>query len=81
MQLGLDFAKENQYITKPLNGGETMDNEVFERLEERVSNLLNNYHKLKEENRNLQEELNNLRQEREGLRGRIDSIIGRLEGL
>lgn len=81
MQMGLDFAQENQYITKLLNGGEIMDNEVFERLEERISNLLNNYNALKEENRNLQEELNSLRQEREGLRGRIDSIIGRLEGL
>ncbi len=81
MQLGLDFAQENQYIIEPLSGGENMDNEIFECLEDRISNLLNNYNALKEENRNLHEELNNLRQEKEGLRNRIDSIIGRLEGL
>ncbi len=80
-QMGLDFIQENQYIIAPSEGGQPVESELFERLEEKINNLLSNYAALKEENRNLLEEKNRLQQEREGLKGRIDTILSRLEGV
>ena len=81
VQMGLDFVQENQYIIAPLEGDKPMESELFEKLEEKIGNLLGNYTALKEENRILVEENRRFQQEREELKGRIDSILGKLEGV
>ena len=81
MQMGLDFIQENQYIIAPSEGDCSVETELFEKLEEKISTLLSNYAALKEEKRMLAEENARLQQEREGLKGRIDSILSRLEGV
>jgi len=81
MQMGLDFIQENQYIIAPSEGVYPVETELFEKLEEKISNLLTNYAALKEENRILADENTRLRQEREGLKGRVDAILSKLEGV
>jgi cell division protein ZapB len=81
VQMGLDFIQENQYIIAPSEGDKPVESELFERLEEKINNLLNNYAALKEENRILIEEKSRMQQEREGLKNRIDGILSRLEGV
>ena len=81
MQMGLDFIQENQYIIAPLEGDCSVETELFEKLEEKISSLLTNYAALKEENRILADENTRLRQEREGLKGRVDAILSKLEGV
>lgn len=80
-QMGLDFAQENQYIIAPLEGEEPVEAELFEKLEEKISRLIDRYAALKAENQQLAEENQRLQQEREGLKGRIDSILGKLEDI
>ena len=79
--MGLDFIKENQYITAPLEGELPVETELFEKLEEKIGTLLAHYAGLKEENQKLTEENARLHQEREGLKGRIDAILSKLEGV
>lgn len=80
-QLGLDFVEEYQYITAPLKEVETMEAELFERLEEKINQLVSGTQQLKEENQNLRQELESLRHGREVMKGRIDNILSRLEGV
>ncbi len=58
-----------------------MESELFERLEEKIGNLLNSYAALKEENWLLIEERARMQQEREELKSRIDTILSKLEGV
>jgi cell division protein ZapB len=81
LQMGLDFIQENQYIIAPSEGDCPVETELFEKLEEKISNLLTSYAALKDENRILVDENTRLRQEREGLKGRVDAILSKLEGV
>ena len=78
--MGLDFVQENQYINAPSKGAGTMDAELFEKLDKKISDLLTRHDALKEENRMLAEENNRLLEEREALKGRVDGMLSRLEG-
>jgi cell division protein ZapB len=80
-QMGLDFVKENQYIIPPFKGDTGVEAELFEKLENKISELLHNYAAIKEEKQRLEEENLRLQYEREGLKGRIDTILSKLEGV
>lgn len=80
-QMSLDFVKENQYINAPLEGAASMDAELIEILDKKISDLVKRHDALKEENRMLAEENKRLLEERETLKGRVDGILSRLEGL
>jgi cell division protein ZapB len=80
-QLGLDFLSAHTYSNVPRKEIETMNHELFEALENRVSGLLEKYAALKEENNRLAEENHRLQSEREGLKSRVDSILGKLDGI
>jgi cell division protein ZapB len=58
-----------------------MDLEVFDLLENRVGNLLQEFDALKRENSVLREDNQRLLQEREEFRTRLDSILRKLEGI
>jgi len=81
VQMGLDFIKENQYIIAPFEGDAAVETNLFEKLEEKISDLLARYADLKEENQMLAEENSRLQQDREGMKGRIDDILSKLEGV
>jgi cell division protein ZapB len=80
-QLGLDFSMASEYCNVPRKETESMNNELFEALENKVSDLLNRYNTLKDENNRLAEENGRLQSERESLKSRVDSILGKLEGI
>lgn len=80
-QMGLDFVQEKQYFSAPLEGDAAVDSELFEKLEQKINDLLTRYAEIKEENQILAEENRRLQQEREGLKGRIDGILNKLEGV
>lgn len=80
-QMGLDFVEEYQYIIPPLEGGNTMNSELFEALEEKIGSLISRYTALQQEHQQLMEENTRLLQEREGLKGRVDAILSKLEGV
>ncbi len=58
-----------------------MSDVLFEKLDKKISELLDRQVALKGENQALAEENKRLLQEREGLKGRIDAILSRLEGV
>jgi cell division protein ZapB len=80
-QLGLDFSLAPEYSNVPRKETETMNHELFEALENKVSGLLEKYNSLKVENSRLKEENQRLQSEREGLKSRVDAILGKLEGI
>lgn len=80
-QLGLDFSTDCSYINVPRKETESMDQELFETLENKVNGLLEKYAALKDENSRLAEENQRLQSEREGLKSRVDAILGKLEGI
>jgi cell division protein ZapB len=80
-QLGLDFTAVSEYISGPRKEIETMNHELFEVLENKVSDLLGKYAALKDENSRLAEENHRLQSEREGLKSRVDAILGKLDGI
>ena len=80
-QLGLDFTSEPEYSEADLRGGELMNRELFESLDNRVTDLVNKYQALKKENIQLQEEIERYKTEKETVKSRIDVIIGKLDGI
>jgi cell division protein ZapB len=80
-QLGLDFKTVCEYIFDPRKEIETMNHELFEVLENKVSDLLGKYAALKDENSRLAEENHRLQSEREGFKSRVDAILGKLDGI
>ena len=80
-QLGLDFSAVCEYSKVPRKETETMNQELFETLENKVNGLLEKYSALKDENSRLSEENQRLQSEREGLKSRVDAILGKLEGV
>jgi len=80
-QLGLDFSDASDYSNVPRKEIETMNQELFEILENKVNGLLEKYTALKDENNRLAEENHRLQSEREGLKARVDAILGKLEGI
>ena len=81
VQMPLDFVQENQYINAPLEGVAPVSADLFEKLDNKISELIVRHTALKEENQALVEENTRLQQEREVLKGRIDAILNRLEGV
>jgi|GEM_PF-390144 len=80
-QLGLDFTLAPEYSEAGLIGGELMNRELFESLDNRVTDLVSRYQALKKENIQLQEEIERYKAEKETVRSRIDVIIGKLDGI
>ncbi|BCS56044.1 hypothetical protein GSbR_14070 [Geobacter sp. SVR] len=80
-QLGLDFRPSDGYSQAPRKEDRGMNQELFERLDSRITELVEKYASLKEENARLAEENQRLLSEREGLTARVDAILGKLEGL
>lgn len=80
-QLGLDFTSVSEYINLPRKEGEPMNHELFESLDSKVTDLVNKYQALKDENVLLSEENERYKTERETLRSRVDAIIGKLDGI
>lgn len=80
-QLGLDFSAMTEYSNVPRKERGTMNQELFETLENKVSILLDKYTALKEENSRLAEENHRLQSEREGFKSRVDAILGKLDGI
>ncbi len=58
-----------------------MTSDLFNVLDERISNLLEQYTLLKRENEQLREENRRLQEKHEGFRVRVDAIIAKLEGI
>ncbi len=81
VQMPLDFVQENQYINAPLEGVASVSDDLFEKLDNKINELVVKHTALKEENQMLVEENKRLQQEREALKGRIDAILSRLEGI
>ncbi len=81
VQMPLDFVQENQYIKPPLQGVSRVSADLFEKLDNKISDLVARYSALKQEHQQLLEENKRLLQEREALKGRIDAILSRLEGV
>jgi cell division protein ZapB len=80
-QLGLDFSVVPEYSSVPRKEMKIMNQELLVTLENKVSELLDKYQALKDENYLLTEELSRLQSEREGLKSRVDTILGKLEGI
>jgi cell division protein ZapB len=80
-QLGLDFPAVHTYNNIPRKETETMNHELLESLENKVTGLLEKYAVLKDENSRLSEENQRLQSEREGFKTRVDAILGKLEGI
>lgn len=80
-QLGLDFTRLPEYSNLSRKENEPMNNELFEALENKVSDLLEKYMALKTENTRLMEENQRLQSDREGFKSRVDAILGKLEGV
>jgi cell division protein ZapB len=79
--MGLDFIQEKHYFSAPLKGEPPVDSELFEKLENKINELLASYASIKEENQTLAEMNQRLQLEREGLKGRIDTILNKLENV
>ena len=80
-QLGLDFSAAREYNNVPRKETETMNHELLEELENKVTSLLEKYSIVKDENSRLAAENQRLQSEREGFKSRVDSILGKLEGI
>ena len=80
-QLGLDFTLPCEYINVPRKEMETMNQELFDILDNKVNELVEKYTALKEEHARITQENQQLRDEREGLKSRVDAILGKLEGI
>ncbi len=80
-QMGLDFIQTNQYISVLLEGDTYMESELFEKLEQKISDLLADYAAVKQEKQAMEAENKRLMEEREALKVRIDAIISKLEGV
>ncbi len=80
-QLGLDFTPASEYSEVPRKESEPMNHELFESLDNRVTDLVNRYQALKNENSQLKEENERYKTERDAVRSRIDAIIGKLDGI
>lgn len=81
IQMPLDFVQENQYINPPLQGVVRVSADLFEKLDNKISDLVARHNALKQEHQQLADENARLLQEREALKGRIDAILSRLEGV
>lgn len=80
-QLGLDFATSDPYDNAPRKELETMNQEIIEILEKKISDIVEKYSALKEENARLTAEIERLSSDREGMKSRVDAILGKLEGI
>lgn len=80
-QLGLDFTPVPAYSNLPRKEIVPMNHELFESLDSKVSDLVEKYRALKEENSRLSEEIEQLKAERQGFGSRIDAILGKLDGI
>ena len=80
-QLWLDFASSRGYNILLRKDIKTMNHELFETLDNKISELMEKYRALKDENGRLLEESERLRVEREAFKTRIDSILGKLDGI
>lgn len=58
-----------------------MNQELFESLDSKVTDLLNKYQALKKENARLTEEIEYSKLEREAFKSQIDAILGKLDGI
>lgn len=58
-----------------------MNHELFELLDSKVSDLLEKYRAVKEENSRLVEEIERFKVERDGFKSHIDAILGKLDGI
>lgn len=58
-----------------------MNNELFEALDHRITELLEKYNALKNANHELAEEIRLLKTERESFKSGVDSILSKLEGI
>lgn len=80
-QLGLDFMPPHQYSYAPRKEMESMNIELVEVLEQKISDIVEKYTQLKEENARLTNEIQQFASEREGLKSRVDAILGKLDGI
>jgi cell division protein ZapB len=80
-QLGLDFVSAASYSMPFRKETEPMNQELIEVLEKKVSDIVEKYGALKEENARLNEELQRHTNDREGFKSRIDAILGKLDGI
>ena len=80
-QLGLDFVSATSYSVPLRKETEPMNQELIEVLEKKISDIVEKYIALKEENALLYEELQRHTTDREGFKSRIDAILGKLDGI
>ena len=80
-QLGLDFTSVPEYSNVPRKEILAMNHELFESLDSKVSDLVEKYRALKEENSRLVEEVELFKMERDEMKSRIDAILGKLDGI
>ena len=80
-QLVLDFEPSPAYIAPPRKEIETMNQELIEVLEKKISEIVEKYTSLKEENAMLHEEIQRLSSDREGIKSRVDALLGKLDGI
>jgi cell division protein ZapB len=80
-QLGLDFKPSPEYNNLLRKDDNSMDHELFETLDNKISDLLEKFRALKDENGRLSEENERLQAEREGFKARVDAILGKLDGI
>lgn len=80
-QLGLDFEPLAAYSPAPRKEMETMNQELIEVLEKKISEIVEKYTSLKEENAMLHEEIQRLSSDREGIKSRVDALLGKLDGI
>lgn len=58
-----------------------MNQELIEALEKKISEVVEKYTFLKEENAMLHEEVQRLSSDREGIKSRVDALLGKLDGI
>lgn len=80
-QLGLDFTPAPAYIASPRKEIEPMNQELIEVLEKKISEIVEKYMALKEENALLHEEVQHLSSDREGIKSRVDALLDKLDGI
>lgn len=80
-QLWLDFTPVQIYNATIRKDTELMNHELFETLDNKISELMDKYRALKDENNRLSGENERLLAEREGFKSRIDAILGKLDGI
>lgn len=81
IQMPLDFVQENQYINAPLIEADQMQSELFEKLEKKISEIIEQYQLVKLENERLAGENARLMAEKDGIKGQVDAILSKLEGI